>query len=136
MESSLITSLLFFWLLLVHAIAYQDLVVSIDPVSFFMPKAVISLTFFVYLVTMRIFVYVKYAQDPFFDVVQAQHLSEFYRILWSIGIVYISLYSCYFGMITYRVLQFIRSLKDTYRYSIGLTILTMSISSAIMLRNG
>jgi hypothetical protein len=69
MESLLISSLLFFWLLLVHAIAYQDLVISIDPTSFFLPKAVITCTFLVYLVVMREFVYVKYAQDPFFDVI-------------------------------------------------------------------
>ena len=67
MESLLISSLLFFWLLLVHAIAYQDLVISIDPVNFFAPKAVISMTFCCYLVIMREFVYLKYAQDPFFD---------------------------------------------------------------------
>ena len=61
MESLLISSLLFFWLLLVHAIAYQDLVISIDPTSFFLPKAVISCTFLVYLVIMRLFVYVRYS---------------------------------------------------------------------------
>ena len=136
MESLLIASMLFFWLLLVHAIAYQDMVISIDPQSFFLPKAIISCTFLIYLVIMRLFVYIKYSQDPFFDRVQAQHLSNFYRILLSIGIILISCYSLYFGMITYRALKFIKNLKETYRYSIGTTIVVMSISTFIMVRNG
>ena len=47
-----------------------------------------------------------------------------------------SIYALYFAMITYRALQFIKNLKETYRYSIGVTILVMSISTAIMVRNG
>jgi hypothetical protein len=39
-------------------------------------------------------------------------------------------------MITYRALQFIKNLKETYRYSIGTTIVVMSISTFIMVRNG
>lgn len=61
MESSLISSLLFFWLLLVHAIAYQDLVISIDPRSFFLPKAAISIGFMIYLVIMREYIYIMYS---------------------------------------------------------------------------
>ena len=66
-ESSFIAGLLFFWLLLMHAIANQDTIISIDPRSFFVPKILISVLFFGYLVTMRLYVYIKYAQDPFFS---------------------------------------------------------------------
>ena len=85
-----------------HAIANQDTIISIDPRSFFIPKILISGMFFGYLVTMRLFVYVKYAQDPFFSEVQAEHLSMFYDILKSIGIILILLYLMYFSMISYR----------------------------------
>lgn len=60
-ESSFIAGLLFFWLLKMHAIANQDTIINIDPRTFFVPKIFISGMFFCYLVTMRLFIYIKYA---------------------------------------------------------------------------
>ena len=63
-------------------------------------------------------------------------MSNFYRALWSIGILLIGLYTIYFWMITTRALKFVKNLKETYRYSIGTTIFVMAISSYLMVQNG
>ena len=134
MESGFITCLLFFWLLLMHAMIYQDTVISFE--QFFFPKMILGGAFLIYLVVMRLFVYIKYSQDPFFDVVEARHLSNFYGFLQSVGVVLIFMYAFYFGMITIRATQFIKTMRETHRYSVGVTILVMVVSSVIMVRNG
>lgn len=85
-----------------HAIANQDTIINIDPRTFFVPKIFISVLFFCQLMTMRLFVYIKYAQDPFFSVVQTEHLSFFYSILTSVGVILVLIYLMYFSMIAYR----------------------------------
>ena len=85
---------------------------------------------------MRIYVYILYAQDPFFDDVTFVLLSDNYLKVKLLGALCIAAYAIYFSMITYKVLSTLKQLKKTYRFSIGVTAITMLISSVIMLENG
>lgn len=69
-----IAQLLFFWLILVHSIAVMDNLITIDEGMFFLPKIALSVLILVYLLWMRVYVYIMYAQDPFFDIVIDSHL--------------------------------------------------------------
>mmetsp|Transcript_16109 Transcript_16109/g.27220 ORF Transcript_16109/g.27220 Transcript_16109/m.27220 type:complete len:299 (+) Transcript_16109:1033-1929(+) len=135
-ESTFIAALLFFWLMLMHSIASQDNLITIQVERFFMPKIAICLSIFVYLAIMRIFIYVKMAQDPFFDLVEERQMSIFYQGLYSSGVFLFIAYIIYFGMIEYQAWATIKQLKKTYRFSLAITVITMAVSSALMLRNG
>ena len=56
-----IAQLLFFWLLLIHSIAAMDNIITIDENMFFGPKIALSVMFLVYLLWMRVYVYIMYA---------------------------------------------------------------------------
>jgi len=60
-ESTFIGLLFFFWLLLMHTIASQDNVISIDDGMFFMPKVILCGLFTIYLIMMRMYIYVQFA---------------------------------------------------------------------------
>lgn len=64
--------------MLLHSIASQDDIITIEVNRFYAPKIFISLLIFMYLVTLRIFVYVKFSTDPFFDLIQGSHITLFY----------------------------------------------------------
>jgi len=76
-ESVFIAMLLFFWLLLMHSIASQDNI-SIDKQAFYLPKIVVCTLIAIYLIAMRIYVFVKFSQNPFFDLIQERHLHVAY----------------------------------------------------------
>lgn len=135
-ESLLISMLMFFWVLLIHSIACQDNLITIDHARFWYPKVVICAGLFLYLIYMRLFIYIKYSQDPFFDLVEERHLSAYYAILHSVGIVLLVVYVIYFFIILIKALKTIRRLKKTYRYSAGITIFIMSISGCLLIGNG
>lgn len=104
--------------------------------KFFFPKLVICGAYFVQLVTMRIFVYVQFSQDPFFDALEEHHMTKTYDILHVFGIIFGSVYLFYFGILTYAAFNIIKYEDDNYRFSIGSTVLTMAISSILMIFNG
>ena len=85
-----------------------------------------------YLISMRVFVYIQYAQDPFFESSYAARVDVLYKYLQAFGILVMTLYLIYFLMIFYRAIQVIRNLKKTYRYSLGLTMFSLTFTLAIM----
>jgi hypothetical protein len=101
-----------------------------------MPKIVVCILMWVYLIFMRIYVYILYSQDPFFDKINGVHVNMAFKYLESAGIVIVMFYVVYFFMITYQALVTIRALKKSYRYAMGITIFVMAFSSSIMLQNG
>jgi len=64
-----------------HSIAGMDNIISIDRERFFLPKLLICGLIFVYLIVMRLYVYIMYSQDPFFDFIAANHISKAYQYL-------------------------------------------------------
>jgi len=135
-ESAFIAMLMFFWLLLMHSMAILDNVISIEDRSFFMPKVGVCGAYWVYLMLMRVQVYVLYAQNPFFDQFVATHINVLYMYIQAVGVIILTAYSLYFIIITVKALKTIRTLKKSYRYAMGLTMFTMAFSAAIMLQNG
>jgi hypothetical protein len=61
--------LLLFWLIIMHSMSTESNNGQIDlsPNKFFVPKIGLCAAYLVQLVLMRIYVYVQFAQDPFFD---------------------------------------------------------------------
>jgi hypothetical protein len=53
-----------------------------------------------------------------------------------VGCILLTLYVLYFMMIMYKALQTIKSLRKSYRMSVGMTIFTMSICAILMYFNG
>ena len=135
-ESTFIGLLFFFWLLLMHTIASQDMVITIDDGMFFMPKVILCFIFTVYLIMMRMYIYVQFEQDPFFDVIQERHVMTFYNIVFAIGVIISTCYMIYFCLIMFRALKTIKNLKSQYRFAFGATIFVSTISSMIMINNG
>ena len=90
----------------------------------------------VYLFVMRLYVYVKFAQDPFFDKLEAETFNKAYQILSSVGLCLVTAYTLYFGMIVYRAASIIKFLKKSFRFSIGTTLFVMALSSYLMIKNG
>lgn len=135
-ESSFISLLFYFWLLLMHSIANQSNLIAINKVNFFAPKLLICGCIFLYLVWLRIYIYVLYSQDPFFDDVTVILLNDNYLKVKLLGALCIASYAVYFSMITYKVIGTLKQLKKTYRFSIGVTAVTMLVSSVLMLQNG
>lgn len=103
-EAHFITLLFFFWLLQLHSIAQQDSLISIGPSQFYVPKMVVCFMLCVYLVAMRLFVYIQYAQDPFFETSYAARVDVLYKYLSAFGIISMTLYLLYFLMIFYRAI--------------------------------
>jgi hypothetical protein len=85
---------------------------------------------------MRLYVHIMYSQNPFFDLITEVHLSKFYSIIYSVGIVILAVYVFYLMLISYKALIVIRFLKKTYRYAIGSTFFVIIGSCSIMLVNG
>jgi hypothetical protein len=127
---------MFFWLLLIHSIASQDDVISIDKKRFFLPKTVICLLFWAYFLTLKIFVFLKQSQDPFYDLIQTDHINSFYSYLYSAGIALFITYLVYFCFIFYGAVTTIKGLKKTYRFALGTTIFVMTVSFILMGVNG
>ena len=84
-----------------HSIATQDNIIQIKQNNFFVPKVVICVLLLVYLLTMRLYMYVQYAQDPFFDSINGLHVNYAYGYIYSAGIVILGLFVFYFLMILY-----------------------------------
>jgi hypothetical protein len=136
-ESLFIALLFFFWLLLLHSIAQSENIITIGWKQFYFPKLIVCGALLSYLVTMRIYVYIRYSQDPFFEFLLAvEHMDTMYKYLQSFGITVITLYSVYFCMILSRAVIVIKNLKKSYRYSMVLTLFTMMVSMVLMYNNG
>ena len=58
-ESLFISVLLMFWLMYMHAISANTFI-DISPKWFFIPKIAVCFCYFVYLITMRLFVYIQF----------------------------------------------------------------------------
>ena len=86
--------LLLFWLIIMHSISTnaKSGKTEVTAKKFFFPKLVICGAYFVQLVTMRIFVYVQFSQDPFFDALEEHHMTKTYDILHVFGIIFGSLW--------------------------------------------
>ena len=136
-ESFFIALLFFFWLMLLHSIAQQDNIITIGWRQFYFPKVFICCFLWLYLVTMRLYVYISYSQDPFFELfLQAERFDGYFRYLQSFGLLVITLYLVYFVMILAKALVVIKTLKKTYRYSLALTMFTLATSLTLMYNNG
>jgi len=109
---------------------------EVDAKKFFLPKLGVCGAYFVHLVILRIFVYVQFAQDPFFDGLTEHHVSNTYEWLHVFGVFLGTLYCLYFGVLAYAAVDIIRVQNDNYRYSTGATIFTMALSSILMICNG
>lgn len=66
----------------------------------------------------------------------AERYDEVFRFLQSFGIIVITLYIVYFCMILSKTMIVIKNLKKTYRYSLALTLVSMSLSLTLMYYNG
>lgn len=99
-ESFFIALLFFFWLLLMHSIAQSENIISISWKQFYFPKIIVCSALLSYLVSMRIYVYIRYSQDPFFEfLLKVENMDSMYEYLHSFGIIVITLYLVYFCMI-------------------------------------
>ena len=119
-----------------HSIASKDIFVHMDFKRFMFPKLCVSGLFFINFVTMRIYVYIKFNHDSFFDNFKARHFNTLYTVIKAITIFLISLYSLYFGAITYKAIKTIKHLNPSYRFAIGTTLFTIVVSGIIVLNNG
>jgi len=130
--------LLLFWLIIIHSISTnaKSGKSEVTAKKFFFPKLVICGAYFVQLVIMRIFVYVQFSQDPFFDALEEHHMTKTYEILHVFGIIFGAIYLVYFGILTYAAYNIVKLESDNYRYSTGSTVFTMAVSSILMIFNG
>lgn len=86
---------------------------------------------------MRLFVYLQFSINPFFDAIGDHHLiTSAYQWIYLFGVTLGFLYIMYFGILTYSALQTIRTFQRSYRIITSATILVMLISSIIMIFNG
>ena len=136
-ESTFIGLIYFFWLLLLHSIAQQDNIITIGRKQFYIPKATVCGALWVYLVAMRLYVYIQYSQDPFFDIfVAAGRFGDFFSFLQTFGTIVICMYLVYFLMILSKAMSVIKHLKKTYRYALALTLFCLFLSLALLYFNG
>lgn len=123
-----------FWLVYIHSISAN--VINITAKQFFVPKLVICALILIWLVLMRIFVYVQFAKDPFFDALQGQHVTDTYKWLHIIGIFLITCYILYMGMLVYTALGTIKTFQRSYRVITATTIFVMLITCGLLGFNG
>ena len=106
-ESLFIAMLLFFWLLFVHSISVSTLI-AISPMAFFAPKIALGVGNFLYLLGLRAFIYISFAQDPFFSVVEGHHVNMAYYILRYIGLALMLSYLVYFVILMLKASETIK----------------------------
>ena len=135
-ESLFIAMLLLFWLLYIHAIS-ADTFMNITAKRFFVPKIILCCAFFLYLLTMRLFVDIKLKEDPFFNAIFSHHsVSRAYQWIYLIGVTLGFLYLFYFGMLLYTALKTIKTFERNYRVTAGATILVIILCSLLLFLNG
>lgn len=108
-ESMFISMLLMFWLMYMHAISANTFI-NITAKRFFLPKIILCTCYFAYLMTMRLFVYIQFAKDPFFDaIIEHHHITKAYQWIYLFGVALGFFYIFYFGMLTYTALKTIKT---------------------------
>lgn len=134
-ESLFIAMLLFFWLLFVHSISVSTLV-AISPTGFFAPKIALGVSNFIYLICLRAFIYISFAQDPFFSVVEGHHVNTFYYVLRYVGIVLTLAYLVYFVVLMLKASETIKQFKSQYMLVTCYTLMVVLTSAALMTAGG
>lgn len=135
-ESMFISTLLMFWLLYIHAISANTFM-NITAKRFFLPKIILCCLFFIYLVTMRMFVYLQFEKDPFFNAILSNHSRTLtYQWIYLVGVVLTFLYLFYMGLLIYIALKTIKTFQRNYRITTGATILTIVICLLLLFLNG
>lgn len=135
-ESLFIATLLMFWLLYMHAISANTFM-NITAKRFFLPKIILCSLFFVYLITMRLFVYLQFMKDPFFNAIFSKHsMSLTYQWIYLIGVVLGFLYLFYFGLLTFTALKTIKTFQRNYRITTAAMIFVIIVCLVLLFLNG
>jgi len=124
-----------FWLVYIHAIS-ANVIITITAKGFFVPKLIICTLISIWLMLMRIFVYVQFSKDPFFDALQGQHVTDTYKWLHLAGVALITLYVIYMGMLIYSALGTIKTFQRSYRVITATTIFVMLLTCGLLGFNG
>lgn len=121
-EATFIALMFFFWILLVHSIAQTDQLLNLNPIAFYLPKVVVCLMIWVYLLLVGLLTHEN-----------TRKISVPLRIL---GYSVCCFYGVYFGIISYSVLQLVNNMKKAYKILVQVTLVVITLSLVFLFAGG
>jgi len=132
-ESTFITLMLFFWILIIHSAASTEQLLSLDQSRFYMPKVSICIFVWIYLLV----------ETSFYETegIAWSAEAEYHRgIVWIIirlaGVVILSIYLSYAALIIAGLHRVMNLMKKSYKWIMYATVFVLVTSVSILYLNG